>query len=184
MAPSTIIAWITTLSHLWPCDYQLIDSNNTTTNNNNDNFNIHHLFITTKEKAAWTKAGPNDTPDVVWAQVSFLFSSFVLLETNDCKYRLYLWYRRKGEGWKTRNNENRPNDARHVVWALGKSFLLFPSYYFDINQYFIAYTGGDLQNTRNQERSDTSRASGQPLLPHTKIFNRKSWGSRRDSSRA
>ena len=60
-----------------------------TTNNNNDNFNIHdddghhlhHLFITTKEKAAWTKAGPNDTPDVVWAQVSFLFSSFVLLET-------------------------------------------------------------------------------------------------------
>ena len=28
------------------------------------------------------EAGPNDMPDVVWAQVSFLFSSFVLLETN------------------------------------------------------------------------------------------------------
>ena len=75
------------------------------------------------------KAGPNDAPDIIWAQVSFLFSSFILLETNDCKYRLYLQYRRKGERWKTRNDENRPNDARHVVWALGKSFLLFPSYY-------------------------------------------------------
>ena len=31
----------------------------------------------------WTKAGPNNVPDVVWAQVSFLFSSFVLLETNE-----------------------------------------------------------------------------------------------------
>ena len=29
------------------------------------------------------KAGPNNVPDVVWAQVSFLFSSFVLLETNE-----------------------------------------------------------------------------------------------------
>ena len=28
------------------------------------------------------KAGPNDVPDIVWAQVSFLFSSFILLETN------------------------------------------------------------------------------------------------------
>ena len=68
-------------------------------------------------------------PDIVWAQVSFLFSSFVLLETNNCKYRLYLQYRRKGEGWKTRNDKNGPNDARHIIWALGKSFLLFPSYY-------------------------------------------------------
>ena len=78
---------------------------------------------------AWTKAGPNDMPDVVWAQVSFIFSSFVLLETNDCKYRFYLQYRWKGEGWKTGNDENRPNNMRRVVWALGKSFLLFPSYY-------------------------------------------------------
>ena len=78
---------------------------------------------------AWTKAGPNNMPDIAWAQVSFLFSSFVLLETNNCKYRLYLWYRQKGEGWKTGNNENGPNNARHVVWAPGKSFLLFPSYY-------------------------------------------------------
>ena len=72
---------------------------------------------------------PNDAPDVIWAQVSFLFSSFVLLETNDCKYRLYLQYRQHGEGWKTRNDKNRPNDARCVIWALGKSFLLFPLYY-------------------------------------------------------
>ena len=68
----------------------LHNSNNTTTNNNNNNFNIHddnghhlhHLFITTKEKAAWMKAGPNNVPDVIWAWVSFLFSSFMLLKAN------------------------------------------------------------------------------------------------------
>ena len=36
-----------------------------------------------KGKAAWMKAGPNDAPDIVWAQVSFLFSSFILLESNE-----------------------------------------------------------------------------------------------------
>ena len=90
-ATATINNNNTTMSHLWPCDCQLINSNNTTTNNNNDNFNIHdddghhlhHLFITTKKKVAWMKAGPNNVPDSIWAQVSFLFSSFVLLETKE-----------------------------------------------------------------------------------------------------
>ena len=29
------------------------------------------------------KAGPNNVRHVIWAQVSFLFSSFILLETNE-----------------------------------------------------------------------------------------------------
>ena len=71
------------------------------------------------KRCTWRHLGPGE----------FSLFFLVLLETNDCKYRLYLWYRQKGEGWKTQNNENRPNDVRHVIWALGKSFLLFPSYY-------------------------------------------------------
>ena len=48
---------------------------------------------------------------------------------------------------------------RHIVWALGESFFIISFILFDINQYFIAYTGGDLQNTRNRERPEAQDAS-------------------------
>ena len=87
---------------------------------------VHRVLKMTWQWVSWIHGPWIKSHDLA---VIFLFSSFILLETNDCKYRLYLWYRRKGEVWKTGNDENRPNNVRHIVWALGKSFLLFPSYY-------------------------------------------------------
>ena len=68
--------------------------NNTTITNNNHNnnhdnidyhnndghHNRHNNFITTKKKAARMKTGPNNASGVVWAQVSFIYSPFVLFD--------------------------------------------------------------------------------------------------------
>ena len=33
-----------------------------------------------------------------------------------------------------------PNNARHIVWALGEFFLYFKSFFLKTNLHFIAYT--------------------------------------------
>ena len=100
------------------------------------------------------KAGPNNVPDSIWAQVSFLFSSFVLLETKEffivnigCIYNISE-RERVGRLGMMKTGPTMWDVLLGYRWV----FFIISFVLFDINQYFIAYTGGDLQNTWNQER--------------------------------
>ena len=75
--------------------------------------------------------GPNDTRHVVWALVGVFYCfPFIFL----CEYMFYcifrfqhtMWY---GDRWKAMTLGNGPNDARHVVWALGECISFFLRFY-------------------------------------------------------
>ena len=52
--------------------------------NNDSHLNCHNNSIMTKKKAVRMKTSPNNTSGVVWAQVSFIYSPFVLFDANKC----------------------------------------------------------------------------------------------------
>ena len=60
----------------------MMASNNNYYNHNDDDHHHHH-FITEKNRWHGQKLGPNDVSGVIWAQVSFFFSSsYYLILTN------------------------------------------------------------------------------------------------------
>ena len=75
------------------------------------------------------KAGPNDVPDIVWAQVSFLFSSFVLLETNEFFIVNIGCICNIGERERVGTTKMGPTMWDASFGPLVSLFLLFPSYY-------------------------------------------------------
>ena len=127
-------------------------NNTTITNNNHDDnhddinyhnddghHNCHNNFIMTKKKAVRMKTSPNNTSDVVWAQVSFIYSPFILFDANKCFIVstgcIYNICEREQVG-RLETMKTGPNDTSHVVWALGESFL-FPLYYLILNKFLL-----------------------------------------------
>ena len=144
---------------MWPCYCQLIHiplpqhHNNTTITNNNhdDNYdnidyhnddghhNCHNNFITTKKKAARMKTSPNNAFGIIWAQVSFIYSPFVLFDANKCfivsTVCIYDVCERERVG-RPETTKTGPNNVSHVVWALGESFSI-PLYYLILNNFLL-----------------------------------------------
>ena len=73
------------------------------------------------------KTGPNNTSGVVWAQVSFIYSPFVLFDANKCFIVstgcIYDIHEREWVG-RPETTKTGPNDVSHIVWAPGESFSI------------------------------------------------------------
>ena len=103
------------------------------------------------------KTSPNNASGVVWAQVSFIYSPFVLFDANKCFIVstgcIYDIRERERVG-RPETMKMGPNDVRHVVWALGESFSI-SFVLFDTKQ---ISTGSKLQNTQHPKRSEARDA--------------------------
>src|ERR1700678_2339922 len=76
---------------------------------------------------AITKTGPNDARHIVWALGAMFLILFFYILTNDFLFYLrprYVLQAREGFVSMAITRTG-PNDARHVVWALGAMFLIF-----------------------------------------------------------
>ena len=104
------------------------------------------------------KTGPNNASGIVWAQVSFIYSPFVLFDANKCFIVstgcIYDITEREQVG-RPEMTKTGLNDVSHVVWALGESFstsfVLFDTKHIS--------TGSKLRNTRHPKRSEAQDAT-------------------------
>ena len=65
--------------------------------------------------------------------------------------------------WKAMTMGNGPNDAGHVVWALGECISFFFSFVFiDSNACFFAYTASNLHTTRYGDRQKSTTMGNGP----------------------
>src|ERR1700678_156652 len=87
-------------------------------------------FLQAQEGFGWTaitKTGPNDARHVVWALDTFFFFCVLYILTNDFLFYLGCIYVLQAREWfgSMAITKTGPNDARHVVWALGTMFFIF-----------------------------------------------------------
>ena len=138
--------------------------NNTTITNNNhyDNHddinyhdndshhNCHNNFITTKKKAARMKTSPNNASGIVWAQVSFIYSPFILLDANKCFIVSTGWIydiHKSEQVGRPETTKTGPNNVSHIIWALGESFSIS----------FVLFDTKQVLQVVNYEIPDTQR---------------------------
>ena len=119
--------------------------------------NCHNNFIMTKKKAARMKTSPNNASGIIWAQVSFIYSPFVLFDANKCFIVstgcIYDIHEREWVG-RPETTKTGPNNVSHIVWAPGESFST-SFVLFDTKQ---ISTGSKLRNTRHPKRSEARDA--------------------------
>ena len=117
------------------CNNTMITNNNHDDNHDDIDYhdddghhNHHNNFIMTKKKAARMKTGPNNASGIVWAQVSFIYSPFILFDANKCFLVstgcIYDIHKREQVG-RPETTKTGPNNMSHVVWALGESFFFY-----------------------------------------------------------
>ena len=168
------------MSHVWlpahPSLHFMTATTTTTTynshddcNNHNDNGHHHHHFITETNRWHGQKLGPNDTSGIIWAQVSFFFSSlyYLILTNVYFIYSLYLWCTQMGEGWKMQNNKIWPKQHAWRRLGLRWAFFFLLSCYINTNWNFAVYIGY-IYDLRGRER--VGRVKQAQMMPDIVVW--------------